>query len=207
MIQVLLLLLAITAIIGTTISSNFQAAFAVDSFNNSVQYKNELMLAKTSVIAASTTFTVTNQIEVDGEIIEQKIVYPALPMGINSNGVNTIPPYLLKTKNVFNREYIYCPFALLEELEYHQAILGQGYSVNTAELTKNNKATTFVMSTPRNAYTDMNVIGFIISPHQKSVAANACNNVSYDNAKGMFISAAGRVEAITRYEVEGMNSN
>lgn len=206
MIAVIILMLSILIVSSVMISSNFQSIQAIDSLANSVSYKNELMLAKSSLLAASTTFTVTNQIEVNGEPVEEKIIYPALPLGRTLNGIHTLPAYLLKTKNIYQREYVYCPMSLLEEAEYHQAIAGQNYSVNIADLPKNNKPVTYVMSTAKNQFTDMNVVGFIISPHPKSVLNNACNTISYDSARDTFISNAGRVAAITRFEIEGINN-
>lgn len=207
MIATITILLVIIMICGIALINIHSATTSLNSYSNSISFKNDLQLVKLSLLAASTTFTVTTEQDIEGEIIITTTVYPALPAGANLNNHHTLPAFLLKNKNTYNQPYIYCPYSVLEEATYAEVIAdgSASYQANIANLTKNNKQIPYVMSTPKNSFTEDGILGFIISPSTKINNNLKCESVIYDSNIGSFLIEGGRVESITRFEVEGFN--
>lgn len=207
MIATLILLIVIIMFCGFSISSTYQTATHLNTYTNTIAFKQDLMLAKMAVLSASTTFTVNTETEIEDEVVTSSTIYHSLPAGKDLSGFYTLPDYLLKPKNPYGYQYIYCPFSLLEEEEYAYTITNgsDSYPVNLSTLQKNGRSFTYVMSTPKSNFTENGILGFIISPYKPLTPEMNCGNIIFDENLNNFILDGTRIETITIFEVEGFN--
>lgn len=127
-----------------------------------------------------------------------------LPLGVNESSYHKLPAFVyLKTKNVFNREYIYCPFsvnqnALNQNVQLTDALT---YMVDTASITHNGIQRDYVISSHNSPFHSLGVQAIIISPIPPFTAQPSCLGVQYDPDLQVFSVEGGKVEVITTTDI------
>lgn len=182
--------------------------FALTQSSNSLaqkiktdEYVQEIRMIKSSVLALSTVF---EEVTEDDQIIK----YAALPKGIASGEFNLLPEPILKKKNVYNRDILYCPFASKLSTSFTAVINGGptvSYDIETKSFTKNNRTLDYVVGNADNNFTRAGFLGVIISPNPLAKEPLNCNALIYSNETQSFIIEGGRVETITALEIEAVN--
>ncbi|MDY4309892.1 hypothetical protein SOX05_08435 [Pseudomonas putida] len=191
------------SMISTGIYALTQSSSSLAQKQQTDEYVNEIKIAKNSVLALSTTFTETTE---DDQVIK----YAALPAGTPSGEHNLLPSPIIKKKNVYNKDIIYCPFAAKISSTFTAEINGgpsAKYDVETRQLTKNNRTLDYVVGNADNNFTREGILGVIISPHYLAKGPLNCNELIYSNENQSFRIEGGRVETITALEIEAVNLN
>lgn len=135
------------------------------------------------------------------------LIYGAvLPLGINTGSYHKIPSFVyLRTKNTFNKDYIYCPFAenqttLTQNIQLTDLAV---YLADTAMINHKGTDREYVVSSHSSPFQALGVRAMIISPTPPfSDTMPSCLDVAYNAELQKFIVDGGRVEVITATDIE-----
>lgn len=184
---------------GIALNGHQTSISTIQMANKAEDFKTEIKMVKSSLLALSTTITETED--------ETTTTYAALPAGIPSGNINLLPAQMKKT-NVYNKEILYCPFGAKLSNEFTATVNGGPtvtYGIETRQLTKNNRTLDYVTGTAETNFSKIGVLGVIISPSYLAKQPLNCNDLIYSNETESFTIDGGRVETITALEIEAVN--
>ena len=194
-------MIVMLGMISTATWTLTQSSQSLSQKIKSDEYVSEIKMVKSSLLALSITFNETLE---DDQIVK----YAALPTGSARSDTNLLPDQIMKKKNVYNRDILYCPFGAKVSNTFTATVNGGPtvtYDVETRQLTKNNRTLDYVIGTADNNFSKNGILGVIISPNYLSQAPLNCNGLIYSNETQSFTIDGGRVETITALEIEAVN--
>ena len=200
MLPLLVSMLIMLSMIGISAAALFTSTHSLATKVKSDEYVFEIKMVKKSVLALSMTVTETQD--------DITTTYAALPVGTPSGNINLLPDQIMKKKNVYNRDILYCPFGAKVSNTFTATVNGGptvSYGIETRQLTKNNRTLDYVIGTADNNFSKNGILGVIISPNYLSQAPLNCNGLIYSNETQSFTIDGGRVETITALEIEAVN--
>lgn len=200
MLPLLISMLIMLGMIGISAAALFNSTQSLATRVKSEEYVFEIKMVKKSVLALSTTITETHD--------EITTTYAALPVGTPNGDMNLLPAPIMKKKNVYNRDILYCPFGAKLSNTFTATVNGGptvSYGIETRSLTKNNRTLDYVIGTAETNFSKIGVVGVIISPSYLAKEQLNCNALIYSNETQSFTIEGGRVETITALEIEAVN--
>lgn len=200
MLAIIIAMIVMILFAGIALNGHHTSINTIQMANKAEDFKNEIKMVKNSLLALSTTFNETIE---DDQIVK----YAALPIGTASGATNLLPAQM-KKKNVFNKEILYCPFGAKLSNTFTAVVNGGPtvtYDVETKPLTKNNRTLDYVIGTADNNFSNIGILGVIISPNNLLQTPLNCNGLVYSNETQSFTIEGGRVETITALEIEAVN--
>lgn len=190
MLSILVICIITISFVGISSMAIQQTIMTQTLANQAFQNSNELLTIKKALILSG----------------KFDLVYGAvLPYGVNTGSYHKIPEFVyLKTKNAFNKDYIYCPFAasqttLNKEVELTESI---NYSVDTMNISNKGTQREYVVSSHSSQFQELGVRAIIISPTPPFNNLPSCLDVIYNADLQKFIVEGGRVEVITATNIE-----
>lgn len=189
MISILVLAIITLSVISIASIALMETIKTQDLVNKSVQNTVDLNIIKKSLILSA----------------KNDVTYgTVLPYGVNDLNYHKLPEFVyIKRKNQFNRDYIYCPFAvnqnsLTKGIKLNDSVQ---YMVDTANISHNGVQREYVISSHNSPFHAMGVQAIIISPVPPFSNNANCLNVVYDSGLQKFLVEGGRVEVITTTDI------
>lgn len=191
MISILVILILTITIVGISSMALQQTMITQTLTMKSIENSNDLLTIKKALILSG---------KVD-------LVYGAvLPLGVNTGSYHKLPEFVyIKTRNTFNKDYIYCPFAenqttLTKNIQLTELAV---YLADTAIINHKGTDRDYVVSSHSSPFQALGVRAMIISPTPPfGDTMPSCLDVAYNAELQKFIVDGGRVEVITATDIE-----
>lgn len=189
MISVLVLAILAISLVSIASYTLFQTTMTHNTTIKSITLSEELRTVKKALILSA----------------KNDLTYgTVLPLGVNESSFHKLPAFVyLKTKNVFSKEYVYCPFSVNQNALNQNVQLTDSltYMVDTASITHNGIQRDYVISSHNSPFHSLGVQAIIISPIPPFTTQPSCLGVQYDTELQVFSVEGGKVEVITTTDI------